>query len=49
MEKEPKVIVRPQKDGSTEYDIPIKKPNVLQEIKIVVDRGKGKEQHTEKG
>ena len=48
-EKELDVIVRPQEDGTVLYDIPIPKPDVAQQLTIVVNRGKGDEVHTEKG
>lgn len=44
-----KIIVRPQEDGTTLYDVPVPKPNVLQDLTIIVDRGKGKEIHNEQG
>lgn len=43
------IIVRPQPDGKVLYDIPVPKPEVMQEVKIVINRGKGEEVHTEKG
>ena len=43
------IIVRPQPDGTTLYDIPMPKPDVLQELTIVVNRGKGDEVHKEQG
>lgn len=43
------IRVRPQEDGTTLYDIPIPKPEIGQTIKIVVNRGKGNEEHTEQG
>lgn len=49
MNDEPKMIVRPQADGTTLYDIPVPKPNIGQEVMIVVNRGKGDETHTEQG
>jgi len=43
------VIIRPQPDGTTLYDIPVPKPEVLQDLVIVVQRGKGEEVHIEQG
>lgn len=43
------IRVRPQPDGKVLYDIPIPKPEIMQEVKIVINRGKGEEVHVEKG
>ncbi len=45
--KIPDVIVRPQADGTTLIDVPIPKPDVRQEVTLIVNRGKGEEVHTE--
>jgi hypothetical protein len=44
----PDIVVR-QEDGKTFYDIPVPKPEVLQEITIIVNRGKGDEIIKEEG
>lgn len=43
------IRVRPQPDGTTLYDVPVPKPNVIQDLIIVVNRGKGEEEHKEQG
>lgn len=43
------INVRPQPDGTTLYDIPVPKPEVLQELTIIVNRGKGEEVRKEQG
>jgi len=48
-EKTPDIIVRPQEDGTTLYDVPVENPKVGIEMKLEVNRGKGIESHIEKG
>ena len=43
------IRVRPQPDGTTLYDIPVPKPEVSQELTIIVNCGKGEEVHKERG
>jgi len=47
MADEPKMITRPQADGTTLYDIPVPKPIILQDVTIIVNRGHGDEVHKE--
>ena len=49
MKEETKVVVRPQADGTTEYDIRLPEPDMTQRVQLVVNRGKGEEVHTEEG
>jgi hypothetical protein len=46
-QKLPNIRVRPQDDGTTLYDVPVPLPEVRQEVKILVNRGKGDELNIE--
>lgn len=43
------VVVRPQADGTVEYDVRLPEPDMTQTVKLVVNRGKGDEVYTEEG